>query len=174
MCVCVCVCFRCCIFLVVVCGCGCCCYCCCCCCCCCCVVVVVVMVGWYTQHLRCVGRKTNLYNTGRPGPRPVSPVRLSPLQNATGTHTHAPVPEKQPRGDGTHDPPLLLSRRPHRRHHIRRTCCVHQAVQYARDYLQPHAATHQAEIQRDMGTLLFPNPQESTVPEWVALFHDDR
>ncbi|CBN79410.1 lissencephaly type-1-like homology (LisH) motif-containing protein [Ectocarpus siliculosus] len=49
-----------------------------------------------------------------------------------------------------------------------------EAVQYARDYLQPHAANHQAEVQRDMGTLVFPNPQESTVPEWVALFHDDR
>eukprot|EP00752_Nemacystus_decipiens_P011839 g10501.t1 len=49
-----------------------------------------------------------------------------------------------------------------------------EAVQYARDHLQPHAATHQAEVQRDMGTLLFPNPQESTVPEWVELFHDDR
>ncbi|CAM9939393.1 unnamed protein product, partial [Hapterophycus canaliculatus] len=49
-----------------------------------------------------------------------------------------------------------------------------EAVQYARDYLQPHAAAHQAEVQRDMGTLVFPNPQESTVPEWAALFHEDR
>ncbi|CAN0550780.1 unnamed protein product, partial [Ectocarpus sp. 12 AP-2014] len=31
-----------------------------------------------------------------------------------------------------------------------------KAVQYARDYLQPHAANHQAEVQRDMGTLVFP------------------
>lgn len=100
-----------------------------------------------------------------------------PRRNTQPGHAHALASEKRGGETELMTPPsytVSISRCPHRMHQIRQTCRGLQAVQYARDYLQPHAATHQAEIQRDMGTLLFPNPQESTVPEWVALFHDDR
>lgn len=49
-----------------------------------------------------------------------------------------------------------------------------QAIQYARDHLSPHAASHGVEIQRAMATLAFPDPAAAPVPEYAALFADDR
>lgn len=51
---------------------------------------------------------------------------------------------------------------------------AYQAIQYARDHLSPHSTVHVAEIQRAMATLAFDDPTSAPVPEYAALFADER
>ncbi|CAM9686082.1 unnamed protein product [Chrysoparadoxa australica] len=74
------------------------------------------------------------------------------------------------------DPPSMLEFNLRRRAFLElvREKKAEEALNYARDHLSGHMALHSEELQQAMATLAFDQPQECELPEYAALFAEER